>query len=443
MDEAPRKTDHIHTVSELTRLVKDLLETALPRVWVEGEISNFHRHSSGHVYFTLKDEKSQIRAVLFRGEARKTVFEMNNGLHVVCRGRINVYEPRGEYQIVIDVVEPKGKGALQLAFEQLRAKLESEGLFDPARKKKIPVFPKKIGIVTSPRGAAVADILRILSRRFARVHILLYPVKVQGEGAADEIATGIDYFGRRGDMDVLIVGRGGGSIEDLWAFNEEKVARAIAACPVPVISAVGHEVDFTIADFTADLRASTPSAAAEIVVETETVFRDRIAGLQRSLEQEFRYVIQARREAVTALSHHRIFQGFRIRLLNLHQRVDDLEERARSVIRTELRKINAGRTRALVLAEKLSAAMRGRIRGLGASWERLSASLNSLSPLAVLKKGYAICWKAGGLQAIRKAEEAVPDEDIIVSFHKGELTCRVREIDRAKRLESRFIKEKS
>ncbi|MDW7760779.1 MAG: exodeoxyribonuclease VII large subunit [Acidobacteriota bacterium] len=442
MDEIHSGTDRVYTVSELTRLVKGVLETALPQVWVEGEISNFHRHSSGHIYYTLKDEKSQIRAVLFRGDARRAVFEMKDGLQVVCRGRINVYEPRGEYQIVVDLVEPKGKGALQLAFEQLRDKLKSEGLFDPARKKKIPVFPKKIGIVTSPRGAAIADILRILDRRFARVHILLYPVKVQGEGAADEIAAAIEYFGRRGDMDVLIVGRGGGSIEDLWAFNEEKVARAIAACPVPVISAVGHEVDFTIADFAADLRASTPSAAAEIVVETETVFQERIAALRRSLEQEFRYGIRARRENVTALTHHRIFQGFRVRLLNLQQQVDEMEERARTVIRGELRKINAGRTRTLVLAEKAVAAMREKIRRPRATWERLTASLHNLSPFAVLKKGYAICWKAGGLQAIRKAEEAVAGEDIIVSFHKGELTCRVRDIDPKKRLESRFVEEK-
>lgn len=236
------KPDKIYTVSEVTRMIKLELESAFPLLWVEGEVSNFHRHQSGHLYFTLKDERSQLRAVMFRSEAQQVLFELEDGLQIISRGRINVYEPRGDYQLLVEVVEPKGKGALQLAFEQLREKLKKEGLFDPKFKKKLPLLPKKVGIVTSPRGAAIVDILRTIERRFARLHILIYPVRVQGEGAADEIVEGIDYLGRLPDIDAIIVGRGGGSIEDLWAFNEEKVARSIFSCSVPVISAVGKSV---------------------------------------------------------------------------------------------------------------------------------------------------------------------------------------------------------
>jgi len=274
------KPDNVYTVSEITKLIKEELESTFPLLWVEGEISNFHRHHSGHLYFTMKDAACQLRAVMFRSEAQRAAFEMKDGLQVVCRGRINVYEPRGEYQIIVELVEPKGKGALQLAFEQLKEKLKKEGLFDPRFKKKLPLLPNKVGVVTSPRGAAIVDILKTLERRFARLHILIYPAKVQGEGAADEIVEGIDYFSQRPDMDVIIVGRGGGSIEDLWAFNEEKVARAIFRSKVPVISAVGHEIDFTISDFVADIRASTPTAAAETVIEKEASFEERIENLE-------------------------------------------------------------------------------------------------------------------------------------------------------------------
>ena len=264
----------IFTVSEITKLIRDKLEETFPLVLVTGEVSNLRPAASGHIYFSLKDEKCQLKAVMWRSDAVRIKFELKEGLQLICRGRINVYEARGEYQIVVDQAEPKGKGALQLAFEQLKEKLRAEGLFDEARKKKLPFLPKKIGIVTSARGAALVDILRTLERRFAKLGILIYPALVQGEGAAEQIAEGIDYLGRLGDIDAIIVGRGGGSIEDLWAFNEEKVARAIFRCPVPVISAVGHEVDFTIADFVADIRASTPTAAAEMVVEKEEAFAE-------------------------------------------------------------------------------------------------------------------------------------------------------------------------
>ena len=328
------KPDAVYSVSQLTEIIKVALETAFPLVWVEGEISNFHRHSSGHLYFTLKDPKSQVRAVMFRFEAKKVAFDLKDGQKVVCRGRINVYEPRGEYQIVIDLVEPKGVGALQLAFEQLKEKLRLEGLFDPGRKKKLPLRPRTIGVVTSPRGAAIVDILRTLERRYARLHVLIYPAKVQGEGASAEIVEGIDYLSNLPGIDVLIVGRGGGSIEDLWAFNEEKVARAIHRSPVPVISAVGHEVDFTIADFVADIRASTPSAAAEMVIEKEQAFAERIAGFEQRAERALKYFLQRKENEVVALARHRAFQSFKVRILNLAQGVDDLETRAWKVLRS-------------------------------------------------------------------------------------------------------------
>ncbi|HUT84984.1 MAG TPA: exodeoxyribonuclease VII large subunit, partial [Thermodesulfobacteriota bacterium] len=260
---------HILSISELTQLIKFQLEQSFDYLWVEGEISNFRIPSSGHFYFTLKDEKSQIRAVMFRSQNRTLEFSPEDGLSVICRGRLNVYETRGEYQLILDYLEPKGLGALQLAFEQLKQRLAQEGLFDPDHKKPLPQLPRKIGIVTSPTGAAIRDILNIIERRFANVGILIYPVKVQGEGAAQEIATALQELNQMPEIDVVILARGGGSIEDLWPFNEEVVARAIYHSEIPVISAVGHEVDFTIADFVADLRAPTPSAAAELVVRNK------------------------------------------------------------------------------------------------------------------------------------------------------------------------------
>ncbi len=429
------------TVSQATQMVKLALETAFPLLWVEGEVSNFHRHQSGHVYFTLKDERSQLRTVMFRREAQKLSFEAKDGLQVVCRGRVSVYEPRGEYQLIADLMEPKGKGALQLAFEQLREKLRAEGLFDPARKKKLPMLPKTIGLVTSPRGAAVVDIIRTLRRRFAPLRILLYPVKVQGEGAAREIAEGLDYFGSRGDVDVLIVGRGGGSIEDLWAFNEEAVARAIFRCPVPVISAVGHEVDFTIADFVADVRASTPSVAAEMVIDKEESFRERIDNLSGLLVRNFRLALQVRNERVFRLTHHRAILGFKDMILTLAQRVDDLETQALEFVRRRQRSLLEARSRLDLAMEKARNAVTSFLRERRGRWERLSVSLDAASPLSILKKGYALCWKDGGRKLVRKTEDVQPGEELAVSFFRGELGCRVETIDRARTIESRLDKE--
>ncbi|MBN2198532.1 MAG: exodeoxyribonuclease VII large subunit [Candidatus Aminicenantes bacterium] len=431
----------ILTVSQATQMVKLALETAFPLLWVEGEVSNFHRHQSGHVYFTLKDERSQLRTVMFRREAQKLSFEAKDGLKVVCRGRVGVYELRGEYQLIADLMEPKGKGALQLAFEQLKEKLRAEGLFDPARKKKLPMLPKTIGLVTSPRGAAVVDIIRTLRRRFAPLRILLYPVKVQGEGAAAEIVEALDHFGSRSDVDVLIVGRGGGSIEDLWAFNEEAVARAIFRCPVPVIAAVGHEVDFTIADFVADVRASTPSAAAEMVVDREESFRERIDGLAGLLERNFRLALRDRSEQVFRLTHHRAFQGFRDMILALAQRVDDLESQALEFVRRRQRRILEARSRLDLALEKARHAATSLLRERRGRWERLSVALDAASPLAILKKGYAVCWKDGGRVLVRRAADVRAGEDLAVSFFKGEIACRVESVDRNRTIDSRLDKE--
>lgn len=432
--------EKIYTVSEITRLIKLELENAFPALWVEGEISNFRKAASGHLYFTLKDEQSQLAAVMWRSDARQIRFDIKDGLKVICRGRLSVYEVRGQYQLVTELIEPKGKGALQLAFEQLKEKLKAEGLFDPQHKKALPVLPKKVGIVTSPSGAAIVDILRTLERRFARLHILIYPAKVQGEGAADEIVEGIDYLSREPGIDVIIVGRGGGSIEDLWAFNEEKVARAIFRSSIPIISAVGHEVDFTIADFVADVRASTPSVAAEIVIKKEQEIADHIKHLEKNLVQTSRYFLQGLKQQVFNLSHHRIFENFRIKLLNLEQRVDELEERARDILRRKKMSLAENKASVLLFEEKMAHSIKSLVQDLRAKWEKLSLELHNLSPLNILKKGYTLCWK-DDLQLIRRIEDIEEDKDIRVSFYKGEFTCRVKEIDRKILLEERLTKE--
>jgi len=441
INESLVKPDRVYTVSEITRLVKLEVENAFPVLWVEGEISNYRSYPSGHIYFTLKDEQCQLQAVMWRSNARLLKFEPKDGLKVVCRGKVSVYEARGQYQLMADLIEPKGKGALQLAFEQLKEKLRAEGLFDPKHKKLLPLLPKQVGIVTSPRGAAIIDILRTLERRFARLHVLIYPAKVQGEGAADEIVAGIDFLGRQPGLDVLIVGRGGGSIEDLWAFNEEKVARAIFRCPIPVISAVGHEVDYTIADFVADIRASTPSVAAEIVIKEERALVDRIDGLSNRLTQTMLYFLKCRKELVSDLSRHRIFQNFRVSLFGLEQRLDELEQRAREVFRKKRMRLAESRAAAALLEERMTSIVRRRLQDLTARWDKLSLGLHNLSPLNILKKGYTLCWK-DDFRLIRRAEDVAAGQEVTVSFYRGAFTCRVKDVDPETRLEERLTKEK-
>ena len=444
--------DHIYTVSEITQVIKAAMETAVPQAWVVGEISNCHRHPSGHIYFTLKDAGASLSVALWKSNAARLKFDLKDGLQVVCRGRVDVYPPRGNYQLIVDQVDPKGKGALQLAFEQLKEKLRAEGLFAVERKKKLPLLPKTIGVVTSPTGAALVDILRTIDRRFAKVRIVIYPAKVQGAGAAAEIVEGIERLGGRPDIDVLIVGRGGGSIEDLWAFNEEPVARAIFACPVPVISAVGHEVDFTIADFVADIRASTPTAAAEMVVEKEEAFAERIDNLSRRAEQALRFALQDLRGGVEDLGRHGVFQGFQRRLLTLAQRVDELDSRAWEVVTEERRRIADGKSRAALAVERMASglvrrltdasgraalveeriagAFRAYLAGRVSTWERLASTLQAQSPLNVLKKGYAVVWRDGTPRTpLARVDGLRPGERVAVSFQKGEFTAEVRSVD--------------
>jgi exodeoxyribonuclease VII large subunit len=373
---------HVWKVSELTERIRDLLEGAFGDVWVEGEVSNCHAAQSGHVYFTLKDPRAQIRCVCFRDQVRALKFRPEDGLHVTVRGGISVYDVRGEYQIYVTNIEPVGLGALQLAFEQLKKRLQAEGLFDDARKKPLPVLPRRIGVVTSPTGAAIRDILRVLKRRFPNAYVRIYSVKVQGEGAAKEIAAGVTYFNRARFSDVIIVARGGGSLEDLWAFNEEVVARAIAASEIPVITGIGHEADFTIADFVADLRAPTPSAAAELVVRSRQEFERHIAEHQRQLVQQIRYWISQRRHRVRDLETHRGFRQLEILVRRRRQQVDELSSslaiglRLRlGVTRQRLTKASARigsfdlRGRALVVSRKIDQYR----RALVASLERLMA----------------------------------------------------------------------
>ncbi|MGA3292360.1 MAG: exodeoxyribonuclease VII large subunit [Candidatus Acidiferrales bacterium] len=327
---------HVWKVSELTERIGALLEGSFPDVWIEGEVSNYHPAQSGHLYFTLKDARSQIRCVCFRDQARGLKFRPEDGLHITVRGSLGVYELRGEYQVYVSHIEPVGLGALQLAFEQLKKKLQGEGLFDEARKKPLPVLPRCIGVITSPTGAAIRDILRVLKRRFANVHVQLYPVKVQGDGAAKEIAAALRYFNRMKVADVLILARGGGSLEDLWAFNEEIVARAIAESEIPVIAGVGHEVDFTIADFVADLRAPTPSAAAEIVVRSRQEFERQIAEHYGRLGHRIRYLLSERRHRVRDLETHRGFRQLETLVRQRRQHLDELSASLGLVLRARL-----------------------------------------------------------------------------------------------------------
>ncbi len=433
--------EKVYSVSEITRLIKLELEKKFTSLWVEGEIADCTKAHSGHLYFTLKDEKSALNCVMWRSNAVRLPFELKSGLQVNCKGQISVYEQRGQYQLYVEVIEPKGRGALQLAFEQLKEKLKGEGLFDPSIKKKLPLLPKKVGVVTSPRGAAIVDIVKILERRFARLHILIYPAKVQGEEAGDEIVEGIDYLGNLPDIDVIIVGRGGGSLEDLWAFNEEKVARAIFRCPVPVISAVGHEIDFTIADFVADIRASTPSAAAEMVIEKEQSFVERIENLEKRIHHHFQYYIQEKIHEVFTLIHHQAFQHFKIRLFNLVQQVDDLEDRAEHVIQSVGKGIAQSRARVDLSQEKMAALARRMLQDLRGKWDRLSAELDNLSPLNILKKGYALCWKDAGDRPVHRIGEIDRGDRVKVSFYRGEFMAQVQDVDRNRGIESR-LKEK-
>jgi exodeoxyribonuclease VII large subunit len=391
-------TTHIVTVTQLTDQIKDLLEGSFPDVWVEGEISNLTVPQSGHAYFTLKDEQNQVRAVLFRSSQRFLKFTLQHGIQVICRGRIGVYGQRGEYQLIVDYIEPKGVGALQLAFEQLKAKLEQEGLFDPGRKKSLPLLPQRIGIVTSPTGAAIRDMLRVIKRRHPKMHILLYPVPVQGVEAAPAIVEAIRYFNEEREVDVMIVGRGGGSLEDLWAFNEEAVARAISASKIPIISAVGHETDYTIADFVSDLRAPTPSAGAEMVVKSEESFRDSVRSLEADLWKSLYRRLDLIRSSLREFT--RMLGDPRRTLEHYSQRVDELAGRLATGLGHLLR-----RDRAHLVS--------------------LAAGLDHLNPLGILSRGYSITTKIPDGIILKDASEAEPGSMIRTRLHRGEVVSQV------------------
>jgi exodeoxyribonuclease VII large subunit len=412
----------IFTVSQLTGEIRTLLEEQFVEIWVEGELSNCKVWNTGHLYFTLKDSTAQIKGVMFRSALRYLRFKPADGLRVVARGRVSVYDPKGEYQLVCEHLEPEGLGARQLAFEQLKERLTAEGLFDVRRKRTLPALPRKIGVVTSLDGAAVRDVIKVLLRRYPNAHIVIRPTRVQGEGAALDIARAMRAIGKVKGVDVVIVGRGGGSIEDLWAFNEEVVARAIAGCPVPTISAVGHETDVTIADFVADLRAPTPSAAAEMVVTRKDDFYARIdrlshrvtsamQGRVHQLEARMRALELRPRLRMRIASRERRYQGLRLKLETFDVR------RRFSVIRTRL--VGAdGR-----LSAALARARHAKEARLGAA----AARLDSLSPLAVLGRGYAVCWNADHTVIIRHAETVAPGDRVHVTLERGELDCTVND----------------
>ena len=433
----------IYTVSALTAEIRDILETNLDEIWVEGEVSNLRVPPSGHFYFTLKDESSQIQAVIFRSQAVLLEFQPEDGLGVICRGRIGVYEQRGQYQIIIDFMEPRGMGALQLAFDQLKRRLEAEGLFDPSRKKPLPLLPKKVGIVTSPTGAVIRDMLTILRRRYENVGVVIYPVRVQGEGAAEEIARGITYLDQEADVDVIVAARGGGSLEDLWAFNEEVIARAIEKADKPIVSAVGHEVDFTLCDFVADIRAPTPSAAAELIVRNKADLLDGIESLRDRLSKRVQMIVKRKRDLWATMNSR--LKDPRRRLVDLRLRGDELVGRLAGGVR---RNLDEKRTRLGniernlsyraplsrvdrlwdLLGErtgKLEIAMNDHLRLKRRSMEKSVDRLEAMSPLNILRRGYSIVRRIPSMEIVKDSRAVQRGDMIDVRLHQGQLVCRV------------------
>jgi len=439
-------TKSVMTVSELTALVRASLEADFAEVWLEGEISNLRAPGSGHLYCTLKDQTSQIRAVIFRSAAVRLRFGLEEGLHVVVRGRLSVYEPRGEYQIILDHLEPKGRGALQLAFEQLKRRLEAEGLFDQERKQPLPEFPRTIGIVTSPTGAAIQDLLTVLYRRCPVLRVILAPVQVQGEGSAAQIADAIQALNQLGDVDVIIVGRGGGSLEDLWSFNEEAVVRAIAASRVPIVSAVGHETDITLADFVADVRAPTPSAAAEMVVPVLEEIVERLGMLTIRCEQAMSARCVEQRQRLDLYLAH--LGNIRFTILQETQRVDSAVVSMKEALRAQLKQamvrlqdwthalmgsspaFNVRRDLAMVpqLRARLISAVNYDLQRKSNQTHATLSRLNGLSPLAVLERGYGILETMPGGRIIRNAGEVSVGDKIVARLARGMIRCRVEEL---------------
>jgi exodeoxyribonuclease VII large subunit len=406
LDDFPEEiNEKFFTVSEISRGIKTSLEHKFSNVGVLGEISNVRKPSSGHVYLTLKDKNSQLQAVVFRNSASRIKFELKDGMEVISFGSITVYEPRGQYQLIINKIEPKGIGALQLAFQQLKEKLEKEGLFDYAHKKQLPFIPQKIGIVTSPTGAAIKDILNIIDRRFANVEILIYPVKVQGEGAAQEIAEAITELNNYSDIDVIIAGRGGGSMEDLWAFNEEVVARSIYNSRIPIISAVGHEIDITIADLVADKRALTPSEAGELIVPRKDLLIEKIEKFKVRLLQSLTGKLRLSKEKLVRIANSYAMKQPFDRLNRWQQRLDEFAQR-----------LNLNITHALnTEREKLSG---------------IAGKLESLSPLNVLKRGYAITTRLENNKPLRDIIDLSKGDKIKTNLSKGSIISEILSVEK-------------
>ncbi|MEW6388771.1 MAG: exodeoxyribonuclease VII large subunit [Thermodesulfobacteriota bacterium] len=436
----------IYTVSSLTREIREHLETQYTLIWVSGEVSNLRQPLSGHYYFTLKDAGAQLRAVLFRGNHQHLRYKPQEGGQVLCRGRITVYEPRGEYQLVVDYLEPLGLGALAQAFEALKARLQAEGLFDPARKKPLPFLPRRLALVTSPTGAVVRDFLRLLKKRFPNIEVLIYPVKVQGPGAAAENAQALDDLSAYPGVEVIVLARGGGSLEDLWPYNEEILARAIYRCPIPVVSAVGHEVDFTIADFVADVRGPTPSAAVELVVPDRVELSRRLERLGGSLYRSWRRQVETARRHVGLVA--RGLPDLRRRLLDLRLRVDDKGEMAlrrfRRYLGNQAQQVRLAGSRLALLSPRrqVTLARQGLNQAglrLGQAWSRghqelrrhldyCRSHLEQLDPLAILKRGYAVATRLPEETIIRNALEIPPQTRVRVRVAQGRMDCEVLEV---------------
>ncbi len=442
------ETQHIYKVSEVTKIVKSILEEShIANLWVEGEVSNFTRHSSGHLYFTLKDPKSQIKCVIFRSAASRMRFVPEDGISIILYGKLTTYEPQSIYQIQGTRMEPLGVGALQLAFEQLKQRLDEEGLFDEAHKKPIPVIPHRVGVITSPTGAAIRDILNVTERRFSSVSILLHPARVQGEGAAREIAAAIDTMNKIGGVDVLIVGRGGGSVEDLWAFNEEVVARSIYASEIPVISAVGHEIDFTISDLVADHRAPTPSAAAEMVVANKVDLVSRLNSLNARISSSINNRIGRLRERQESTRRRLLSRDGTDKIHSFQQNIDDLLSRARNALTNSVERrrgvlencsekltyigipaqISEMRKDIGNLEQRCIVNMRHLLESRADKFKTVVAELNALSPLAILQRGYSICYRHPSREVIKNAAEVSIGDKVRVKLANGDLVCEVEQ----------------
>ncbi len=459
------KEDKIFSVSEINSIIRANLEYTFFDVSVKGEISNFLEYSSGHLYFDIKDEGGKLKCVMFKSYAYKLKIKLKDGEQIIARGMISVYEKRGDLQLIVKEIKKYGIGDLQIKFEQLKKKLQKEGLFDQKYKKKLPFLPKRIGVVTSPQGAAIIDILRIIKRRYAGLYILIYPAKVQGEGAAESIVEGIKELNKIGDLDAIIIGRGGGSIEDLWAFNEEIVARAIFESKIPIISAVGHEIDFTISDFVADLRASTPSAAAELVVERRDVLEDRITSLTNSITNFMRYRIESYKNNLNRLTKHKVFSSFQIgvqrkqfeidelfnrlnslflkqiknkkeRLWKLSTKISNLHplkriEKKRGIIELYKKRISADILKKIEEykhkldknSRELSNLIKRTLDEKNFKWKNLNDKLNSLSHKKVLERGYSIVLKENKI--IRSSKETEIGDKVKIILYKGNLISEI------------------